>query len=226
MPDLNILQPFTTLSEPFTPTLLTTLLILTTLYILTLSPHPLTPTFSLDYTLHILFFLFPPLPYIYSLLLSYTLCLFTLNSTPTATPFILCFWYTFLYSASALNTRLGNGSTRPLVWSNQIAVITGGAGGLGWLIAKILELKGVEVVVWDVKAPEEWSEDQEDEGGVKWMQVDVGDADAVEKAYGEVVRDVRRPSFSSDISHFPFSISHFPCFIFHFSPKNTSRNIC
>jgi NAD(P)-dependent dehydrogenase (short-subunit alcohol dehydrogenase family) len=93
-----------------------------------------------------------------------------------------------------------------LVWSNQIAVITGGAGGLGWLIAKILELKGVGVVVWDVKAPDEWSESEEEEGGVKWMQVDVGDADAVEKAYGEVVRDV-----GSVVSFFCltiFSISH------------------
>jgi hypothetical protein len=190
MPNFNFLQP---LSDALTPSLLTILLTLSILYLLTLSLHPSTPTFSLDYTLHILSFLFPPLPYIYSILLSYILCLFILNSTPTPTPFLLCFWYTLLYSLSTLNTRLGNGAPRPLIWTEQIAVITGGAGGLGWLIAKILELKGVEVVVWDVKAPQEWSEDEEEEGGVKWMEVDVGDAHAVEKAYKEVVRDVGSP---------------------------------
>jgi hypothetical protein len=79
------------------------------------------------------------------------------------------------------------------------------------LIAKILELKGVGVVVWDVKAPDEWSESEEDEGGVKWMKVDVGDADAVEKAYGEVVRDVGSVvSFSSDITFSMFHLSLLP----------------
>jgi hypothetical protein len=205
MPNLNFLQP---LSDSLTPSLITTLITLSILYLLTLSPHPLTPTFSLDYTLHILSFLFPPLPYIYSILLSYILCLFTLKLTPTPTPFILTLWYTLLYSLSTLNLRLGNGAPRPLVWNEQIAVITGGAGGLGWLIVKILELKGVGVVVWDVKAPEEWSEDEEEDGGVKWMNVDVGDADAVEKAYKEVVRDVRSAFFFLTIFPSPFFFFH------------------
>jgi hypothetical protein len=213
MPYLNLFQSLATLSEPITPTLLTILPTLSILYLLTLSPHSSTPTFSLDYFLHILSFLFPPPPYIYSILLSYILCLLTLNLSPSHTPFLIAAWYNFLYSASALNTRLGNGTCRPLIWETQIAVITGGAGGLGWLIAKILELKGVGVVVWDVKAPDEWSESEEEEGGVKWMQVDVGDADAVEKAYGEVVRDVGSVvSFYSNISQSLLSLFSFPRF--------------
>lgn len=76
------------------------------------------------------------------------------------------------------------------MWREQVAVVTGGAGGLGWLMAKLLELKGAEVVVWDVREPDERAE--ADEGGVKWMGVDVGDVDAVEKAYKRVCDEVCR----------------------------------
>jgi len=57
-------------------------------------------------------------------------------------------------------------------------------------MAKLLELKGAEVVVWDVREPDEWAE--ADEGGVRWMSVDVGDVDAVEKAYKRVCDEVCR----------------------------------
>jgi NAD(P)-dependent dehydrogenase (short-subunit alcohol dehydrogenase family) len=189
MPD--VLQNIsTTLSTTLTPTLYTTLLTLSILYILTLSPHPSSPSFNLDYIFHLLSFLFPPLSYIYSLALSYTLCLLTLSKPLSLTPPILCVWITFLYTLTALNTHFGHGAPRRVVWREQIAVVTGGAGGLGWLIAKILELKGAEVVIWDIQAPNEWTEE---EGGVKWYKVDVGDADAVETAYQRVVKEVCRP---------------------------------
>lgn len=81
-----------------------------------------------------------------------------------------------------------------MVWSDQVAVVTGGAGGLGWLVAKLLELKGAEVAVWDVKAPEEWNEHDESEG-IKWYKVDVGNAEEVDSAYKKVQKDVRRGCF-------------------------------
>lgn len=89
-----------------------------------------------------------------------------------------------------------------MIWREQIAVVTGGAGGLGWLVAKILELKGAEVVVWDIRAPEEWDEQ---EGGVKWYKVDVGDADAVETAYQRVVEEV----CSAFLLHLQITSFHF-----------------
>jgi hypothetical protein len=199
MPDL-LQNLSTTLSETLTPTLYTTLLTLSITFLLTRSPHPSSPSFSLDYTLHLLSFLFPPLSYIYSLLTSYTLCLLTLSKPLSLTPTILCFWYTLLYTLSALNTRYGHGAAKKVVWREQIAVVTGGAGGLGWLVAKVLELKGAEVVVWDVRAPDEWDGQ---EGGVKWFKVDVGDADAVETAYRRVVEEVCRPVFSLQFYIFP-----------------------
>jgi hypothetical protein len=204
MPDPTLLsRTLTTLSSALTPALLTSLSLLTLLYFLTLSPHPKTPSFSLDYTLHIISFLFPPLWTINSLFFSYTLCLLALSKPLSLTPAIIVTWYTLLYTLTALNTRLGNGAARPLIWGEQIAVITGGAGGLGWLIAKILELKGVTVVVWDIKRPEEWTKDEEEEGGVKWYKVDIGNAEEVEKAYKRVVDDVRsRLFFFAPLSHY------------------------
>jgi hypothetical protein len=197
MPNPHFLQEvLTTLSSSLTPTLTTTLIILTILYLLILSPHPTTPSFSLDYTLHILSFLFPPLWAINALFSSYTLCLLALSKPLSLTPVIVVVWYTALYTLTTLNTRLGNGAARRIVWRDQIAVITGGAGGLGWLMAKILELRGATVVVWDIKAPDEWVED-EDEEGVKWYKVDVGNAAEVEKAYEKVVDDVRSRLFFS-----------------------------
>lgn len=47
--------------------------------------------------------------------------------------------------------------------------------------------------MWDVREPDEWAE--ADEGGVKWMKVDVGDAAAVEKAYQRVCDEVCRLRF-------------------------------
>ena len=211
MPDLSSLSNMfsaisdtditTALSDALTSTLALSLLALSTLYTLTLSPTPPTPAFSLDYILHILSFLFPPLPYLYSFLLSYILSLFAIShpsaSTSAATCLIIAAWYTVLYTLSALNSRFGYGAAKRVIWSNQVAVVTGGAGGLGWLMARLLQLKGAEVVVWDVREPDEW--DEAEGGGVKWMKVDVGDADAVEKAYKRVCDEVCRLIFSSSL---------------------------
>lgn len=60
------------------------------------------------------------------------------------------------------------------------------------MIAEVLERRGCGVVVWDVKKPDEWTEDEE---GIRWDKVDVGDAEAVENAYEKVKRDVCIISF-------------------------------
>lgn len=193
MPEVSALTTLNMLSL-FTPSTTLLLLAISTLYSLTLSPHPRTPSFSLDYLLHLTSILFPPLPYIYFLTISYTLTLLATSKPVSATPFLIAVWYTLLYGARALNTRFGNGKARKVVWREQIAVVTGGAGGLGWMIAEVLERRGCGVVVWDVKKPDEWTED-EDEEGIRWYKVDVGDAEAVVKAYEKVKRDVCIISF-------------------------------
>lgn len=210
MPDLSTILSDTLTNPPFNLPLSTahvnlaflfTLLTLSLLYLLTLSPLPTTPSLSLDYLLHLTRILFPPLGHIYSLCIGYTLSILVINSAIPVAPILVAVWYTLLYSASALNTRLGHGKAKKVVWGQQIAVVTGGAGGLGWLVAKLLELKGAEVVVWDIKAPEEWNEDDEDEG-IKWYKVDVGNAEEVDGAYKKVQNDVRSAMFLFSHVHF------------------------
>ncbi|CAD0087655.1 unnamed protein product [Aureobasidium vineae] len=169
-----------------------TLIPLSLLYTLTLSPLPSSPSFSLDYLLHLCCILFPPLAQVYSLCLGYILCILTLHSTIPLAPILVGVCYSLLYTLSALNTRFGHGPRRKITWSEQTAVITGGAGGLGWLIAQILERKGATVVVWDIKPPQGYSEDAEE--GVKWYKVDVGQAEQVENAYARVKEDLGTPT--------------------------------
>ncbi|KAI5245625.1 NAD(P)-binding protein [Aureobasidium subglaciale] len=181
----------TNIASLLTPSFLALISIVTILYTLTLSPLPSTPALSIDYLLHLMSFLFPPIQFIWSCALGSHLSYLAIAKTPSYLPFTLATWYTLLYSLSAINTRLGNGKARKLVWSQQIAVITGGAGGLGWLVAKILELKGTSVAVWDVKAPEEL---EREEGGVKWYRVDVTDVQEVEMAWQRVKDDLGTPT--------------------------------
>ncbi|KAH0364988.1 NAD(P)-binding protein, partial [Aureobasidium melanogenum] len=172
---------------------LLTLLALSTLYFLTLSPLPTTPSLSLDYLLHLTRIFFPPLGHIYSLCIGYTLSILVINSAIPVVPIVVAVWYTVLYSASTLNTFLAHGAAKKVVWNDQIAVVTGGAGGLGWLVARLLQLKGAEVVVWDIKAPEEWNENDDNEA-IKWYKVDVGNAEEVDAAYKKVQNDLGTPT--------------------------------
>lgn len=213
MPDIPSTQPFNLLLSTayLTPTLPLILFILTILYFLTLSPLPTTPSFSLDYLLHLSLILFPPLSQVYSLCIGYILCHLVFSLTIPMAPILVAAWYTVLYATTTLNKRLGYGKARKVVWSQQIAVVTGGAGGLGWLVAKILQLKGAEVVLWDIRAPGEWNEDEEDAQGIKWYKVDVGNAEEVDAAYRKVQNDVRSPcadSLFSSCFHLQFEFPH------------------
>lgn len=172
------------------------------LYPFTLTPTPHTPQFSLDYLLHTLTtLLFPSLNVIYSLCTGYILTLLATNRTYTSsltTCVLVSLFYTVLYSLGYLNKLLGQGRRRIVDWDNEVAVVTGGSGGLGWLVAQLLNKKGASVAVWDVKAPEEWDAEAE---GLKWYKVDVGDKEQVQDAWQRVKEDVR-----SFVSKFQSSI--------------------
>jgi len=51
-----------------------------------------------------------------------------------------------------LDARFASGAPRELSWPDEVVVITGGAGGLGRLIAKAYGERGVKVAVLDIKA--------------------------------------------------------------------------
>ena len=70
-----------------------------------------------------------------------------------------------------------------------MVVITGGANGLGKIIAETYGMRGASVAVLDVQAP-----DKESDGlaGVQYYQCDIGDPEAVQGAQQQIEKDVRR----------------------------------
>ncbi|PYH41492.1 putative short-chain dehydrogenase/reductase family protein [Aspergillus saccharolyticus JOP 1030-1] len=123
------------------------------------------------------------------------LCLRAQATPYTAPPFLLATGYATVLSAltvlGSVNRRVAYGLPRRVDLSEEVVVVTGGASGLGLLIARIYAMRGVEVAVLDVNVPDEGEkkgrEDQGEEGdGVVYYRCDVGDRGALE----EVVRRV------------------------------------
>ena len=49
-----------------------------------------------------------------------------------------------------LNARIASGPPRPVDWSSEVVLITGGAGGLGRVIAETYAIRGIDVAVADI----------------------------------------------------------------------------
>jgi len=88
-----------------------------------------------------------------------------------------------------VDARLAAGPPRTLDWRSEVVVITGGAGGLGRLIAKTYGARGVRVAVVDVK-----DEDGSVLGSksVRYYRCDVGVRAEVERVRARIEHDVRR----------------------------------
>ena len=123
------------------------------------------------------------------------LCLRSL-SYPTSHPH---FQYTCLYAAfitvlavlRKADKRLAWGRPRKMDWEREVVVITGGASGLGKVLAEMYGMRGVSVAVLDVRVPEE-RERSEALEHVRFYRCDVSRLEDVQRAKGEVERDVRR----------------------------------
>ncbi|KAK8167813.1 hypothetical protein BKA80DRAFT_200696 [Phyllosticta citrichinensis] len=109
------------------------------------------------------------------------------------TSFIVSVVYAFLVTVfhflSLVNKRLAYGPPRPVNLNDEVIVVTGGAGGLGLLIAEVYGLRGASVAVLDV------AEIKEAEArGINYYHCDVGDAAQVEKAAHQIKRDLGTPT--------------------------------
>jgi len=98
-------------------------------------------------------------------------------------------------------------------------VITGGASGLGKVIAEMYGMRGVSVAVLDVRVPdEEEREKSEALEHVRFYRCDVGRLEEVQRARGQIEEDVRRNRFIDSFLNYLFlsksrsetSITHFP----------------
>jgi len=73
------------------------------------------------------------------------------------------------------------------VLEGKVAIVTGGAGGVGSAVATLFATEGAKVAVFDVK-------DQAPEGAVFYRKVDISDEDAVRRAVADVAQQVGLPN--------------------------------
>lgn len=98
---------------------------------------------------------------------------------------------TTLWLLQRLNTALAFGPPRAFDWTEELVLITGGASGLGLLIAEVYGMRGVTVAVLDRHVPPEG--EREAGPNVHFFQCDVGDAAAVEAARVRVAAELGGP---------------------------------
>lgn len=92
---------------------------------------------------------------------------------------------TLLSILSVINKRIAYGLPREVDLSEEVIVITGGASGLGLLIAEVYGMRGASVAVLDVREME-----SKEAIGVEFYNCDVGDRVQVEKVAVEIEKDV------------------------------------
>jgi len=117
-----------------------------------------------------------------------------------------CAWaclVTLCWMFSYVNKHVAYGAPRELDWDEEVVVITGGASGLGKIIAETYGMRGASVAVLDVRKPEKESEGL---AGVQFYKCDVGDAEAVSKVRKQIEKDVR--SRYNHTSHHPLTLCH------------------
>lgn len=95
---------------------------------------------------------------------------------------------TALWLLGFLDRKIAYGQPRELDWKNEVVVITGGAGGLGKIMAEMYGMRGVSVALLDISEPVWESEGMAD---VKFYRCDVGKRTDVERAKGQIEKDVR-----------------------------------
>jgi hypothetical protein len=112
-------------------------------------------------------------------------------------------YYTLCYAAFLgvlevavnINHRLTYGKHRKVDWEKEVVVITGGASGLGRVLAEMIVRKGGKVAILDVKDRDEEAEDAMERWDLVWEKCDVAKESEVKEAVEKIVDDV---SSSSD----------------------------
>jgi hypothetical protein len=93
---------------------------------------------------------------------------------------------TALYFLGVLNRQIAYSKPRAVDLSEEVIVVTGGASGLGLLIAEVYGMRGATVAVLDVKELESG-----EARGVSAYKCDVGDKEQLARVAVEIERDVR-----------------------------------
>ncbi|KAI9045811.1 putative short-chain dehydrogenase/reductase family protein [Aspergillus affinis] len=101
---------------------------------------------------------------------------------------------TVLAALRFLNRRVAYGGPRTVDPSNEVVVVTGGASGLGLLIARVYGLKGASVAVLDVKDEQELKGSWEECPGVDYYRCDIGVREEVEGVARRIEAELGPPT--------------------------------
>ncbi|EKD14043.1 uncharacterized protein L3040_007953 [Drepanopeziza brunnea f. sp. 'multigermtubi'] len=96
---------------------------------------------------------------------------------------------TALFFLGNINKQIAYSKPRKVDFSEEVIVITGGASGLGLLLAEVYGMRGATVAVLDVKDLEAG-----EARGVSMYKCDVGDKDQVAKVALDIERDLGTPT--------------------------------
>ncbi|OCL06809.1 short chain dehydrogenase/reductase [Glonium stellatum] len=98
---------------------------------------------------------------------------------------------TLLYFLGLINDRIAYGMAREVDPSEEVIVVTGGASGLGALIAEVYGMRGANIAVMDARKVEE---DEAEEKGIIYYECDVGDRKQVEEVGKRIEEDLGIPT--------------------------------
>ncbi|WYZ36634.1 hypothetical protein EsH8_II_000140 [Colletotrichum jinshuiense] len=101
-------------------------------------------------------------------------------------------WATFItlcWMANMINQRVAYGLPRDVDLNEEVIVITGGASGLGLLIAEVYGMRGATVAVLDVNEMENG-----EARGVTFYKCDVTDKAQLARVAGQIERDLGTPT--------------------------------
>ncbi|KAF7911187.1 uncharacterized protein EAF01_002695 [Botrytis porri] len=96
---------------------------------------------------------------------------------------------TMLYFLSILNRQIAYSKAREVDLLEEVIVITGGASGLGLLVAEVYGMRGATVAVLDVRDLESG-----EARGVSYYKCDVGNREEVARVAVEIERDLGTPT--------------------------------
>ncbi|ETS79108.1 hypothetical protein PFICI_08961 [Pestalotiopsis fici W106-1] len=96
---------------------------------------------------------------------------------------------TFLWLLNKFSHKLAYGMHREVDLSEEVIVITGGASGLGLLIAEVYGMRGATVAVLDVAELE-----STDVRGITYYKCDITDKEQISRVRKEIERDLGLPT--------------------------------
>ncbi|EKV08353.1 Short-chain dehydrogenase/reductase family protein, putative [Penicillium digitatum] len=101
---------------------------------------------------------------------------------------------TVLFIARIINQRAAHGVPRTVDFEHEVVVITGGASGLGQLIAQMYSMRGGSVAVLDIKNIPETCSDEVFGEGVLYIKCDVAERGALEVAKKRILKELGTPT--------------------------------